>query len=306
MSTAEVDDLRTGAARLTIRDLARLTGLPPATLRAWELRHGFPRPTRLPSGHRRYSGRDVEQVRRVVRERDGGLSLSAAIARATSVGGPPEPSIFAGLRQRRPELPSNLLSKRALTALSFAIEDESCARAERPVFFASFQSERFYRQVESRWRTFARTARFAAVLADFPEVRRPAEGPMEIPIEHSDPMFLEWSLVCVAPGYWACLTARERPGQDHLPDETRRFETVWTVEPEAVREAAGIAVSLAARAEPELMASIGELIAGTAPTPGVEAPLATALAGRMVAYMDDVRERRGPAFEAGRHGSDSR
>lgn len=285
MGTREIDEHR-GAAQLTIRDLARMTGLPPATLRAWELRHGFPRPTRLPSGHRRYSGRDVDQVRRVVRERDGGLSLSAAIARATSVGGPQEPSIFAGLRQRRPDLPSNVLKKRTLTALSYAIEDECCARAERPVLFASFQRERFYRQVEARWRTFARTARFAAVLADFPRARIPADGPMEVPVERADPMFLEWSLVCVAPGYWACLTAREQPGQDDVTDAMRRFETVWTVEPEAVREAARTAVGLAARAEPRLMASVGEIVAETPPMAGIEVPLVTALTRRIVAYMD--------------------
>jgi MerR family transcriptional regulator, light-induced transcriptional regulator len=284
MTRPEGDDK--AAARLTIRDLARMTGLPPATLRAWELRHGFPVPTRLPSGHRRYTGRDVEKVRRVIRERDGGLSLSAAIARAGSPDASPEPSIFAGLRQRRPDLPCNLFSKRALVALSHAIEDECCARAEQPVFLGSFQSERFYRRDEARWRTFSRTARFAAVLADFPEARAPEDGPLEIPVERSDPMLLEWALVCVAPGYWACLTARERPGQENVPDSRRRFETVWTVEPDAVREAARIAVALAARAEPERMASVGEIVAETSPVPGVEVPLVTALAGRMVSYMD--------------------
>ena len=52
----------------------------------------------------------------------------------------------------------------------------------------------------------------------------------------------------------------------------RYARKVWTVEPEAVREAAGIAVSLAARAEPELMASIGgattvKLAEAVAPVP---------------------------------------
>ncbi len=43
------------AGPLTISDLARLTGVPSATLRSWESRHGFPRPTRLAGGHRRYA-----------------------------------------------------------------------------------------------------------------------------------------------------------------------------------------------------------------------------------------------------------
>ena len=50
------------AATLTIGDLAARTGLTTATLRMWESRHGFPVPTRLDSGHRRYDEHDVGQV----------------------------------------------------------------------------------------------------------------------------------------------------------------------------------------------------------------------------------------------------
>ena len=42
------------------------TGINEHTLRAWEKRFGFPRPVRLGSGHRRYTG---EQVRRILRIR---------------------------------------------------------------------------------------------------------------------------------------------------------------------------------------------------------------------------------------------
>src|SRR3712207_4853305 len=45
---------------LTISDLAERTGVPPATLRSWESRYGFPRPIRLAGGHRRYAQRDVD------------------------------------------------------------------------------------------------------------------------------------------------------------------------------------------------------------------------------------------------------
>ena len=60
-----------------------------------------------------------------------------------------------------------MLRKRVLLALSRAIEDESCAQAERPLLFGSFQRERFYRQSQRRWRDFARTAELAVVFADF-------------------------------------------------------------------------------------------------------------------------------------------
>ena len=46
-----------------IREVARLTGINPVTLRAWERRYGLIQPTRTESGHRLYSMHDVEAVR---------------------------------------------------------------------------------------------------------------------------------------------------------------------------------------------------------------------------------------------------
>lgn len=46
-----------------IREVARLTGVNPITLRAWERRYALIRPTRTLSGHRLYSLADVERVR---------------------------------------------------------------------------------------------------------------------------------------------------------------------------------------------------------------------------------------------------
>jgi DNA-binding transcriptional MerR regulator len=61
---------------LSIGDLARLTGLGPELLRAWERRYGALRPVRLPSGHRRYSSLDVERV----------LAISRAVAAGHRLG----------------------------------------------------------------------------------------------------------------------------------------------------------------------------------------------------------------------------
>lgn len=42
--------------------VTRRTGIGEHTLRAWERRFGFPRPRRLPSGHRRYTSEQVRQL----------------------------------------------------------------------------------------------------------------------------------------------------------------------------------------------------------------------------------------------------
>jgi DICT domain-containing protein len=270
---------------LTIREMAARTGVSQGTLRMWETRHGFPVPERRPSGHRRYRQDQVDQIRQVVRDRDSGLSLKAAIERARRASAPPEESIFAALRRRRPDLTPYVLPKRTLIGLSHAIEDECAARAERPVLFGSFQRERFYRDAEPRWRELARTAEIAIVFADFPERRQPNDAPIEVPIDRSDPLGREWSLVCDAPQYAACLSAWERPGQGHVRDRDRVLETIWSVEPAVVREAARISKGIAAKAAPDLVAPIEHRLDDTPPPSGEAFRLVSALTNRMVAYV---------------------
>src|SRR5579875_640302 len=138
-------------AGMTISEVARRTGVGPGTLRVWEQRHGFPAPARAGGGHRRYSEQQVQAILRVVAGRRAGLSLAAAIERARERPLPGGLSLFARLRAERPELEPRALSKPAMLALSHAIEDECLARAERPLLFASFQRERFYRRERARW-----------------------------------------------------------------------------------------------------------------------------------------------------------
>lgn len=52
-------------ARHRIQAVAEMTGVPAATLRAWERRYGFPAPHRTTSAYRLYSDHDVELVRRM-------------------------------------------------------------------------------------------------------------------------------------------------------------------------------------------------------------------------------------------------
>jgi DNA-binding transcriptional MerR regulator len=59
-----------------IREVARVTGVNPVTLRAWERRYGLIQPARTESGHRLYSMTDIERVRGIVAWIDRGVSVS--------------------------------------------------------------------------------------------------------------------------------------------------------------------------------------------------------------------------------------
>jgi len=59
-----------------IREVARLTGVNPVTLRAWERRYGLIQPVRTDSGHRLYSQADVETVRSVLAWIERGVPVS--------------------------------------------------------------------------------------------------------------------------------------------------------------------------------------------------------------------------------------
>jgi MerR family transcriptional regulator, light-induced transcriptional regulator len=270
---------------LSIGDVVRATGVGEATLRAWERRFGFPEPQREPSGHRRYSTEDVERIARVVEERDRGLALPVAIdrARRAATG---VPSLFARLRDRRPDVQPMPVRKRRLIALSHAVEDESAARAERSLLIGSFQRERFYRQSEPRWRELAAGADLAFVLADFRRPKNPPGRPVEVPVDRSHPVSREWGLICEAPEHAACLIAWEPPGQADAPDLERRFEVLLSVEPAVVREAAESAAAIAAPFAPEVAEAARTRLEELAtPRADSQLRLASAITARLVAAL---------------------
>ena len=93
----------------------------------------------------------------------------------------------------------------------------------RPRGFAlgCFQRERFYRQAERRWGELARTADLVVAVADFPELREPAGGAIEVPVDAAEAMAREWTLVIDSPGNAVCLAAWEHAGSAELPDMRR-------------------------------------------------------------------------------------
>jgi DICT domain-containing protein/transposase-like protein len=265
---------------LTIAQLARQSGVKAGTLRMWETRYGFPRPARTESGRRLYTRAEAELVERIARDRASGVSLPAAIERA--LGSEPEDdgSLFSELRRLRPDLDVHVLSKPAMRALSFAIEDECRAQAVRPVLFGYFQRERFYRQSEHRWRDLERTAEACFVFADFEAVAEPEDGPVEIPLDSDSPAHREWSVVCDSPRFSACLAGWERPG------DRRAFESIWSVEPEVVRHAALLSHRRAQQAAPEPAARAARRLEGVpGPVGPHELRVSATLTSRMAAYL---------------------
>ena len=271
---------------LTISDLSERTGVPPATLRSWESRYGFPRPTRLPGGHRRYGEPDVAAVLEVLRHRTSGWALEAAVRRVTTVPLQSR-SVYAELRRRHPELSAQLLSKASLVAVSHAIEDECCARAEEPMLFGGFQRQAFLRESYARWVELARTARVAVVFADVSTPRDLAPRvPVEVSLPPEAPLNREWIVICDAPDLPACMAAVERPGQDGTRDSRRRFEAVWTVDPHVVRSASRIAATLADEYRPGWRTGDLAMLDEEAPSASPDVRRATDLMNRMLGYLD--------------------
>jgi DNA-binding transcriptional MerR regulator len=64
-----------------IKRVAHITGINPATLRAWERRYGLVAPDRTGSGYRLYSDEDVAMLSRIKTLVDEGLTIGEAISR---------------------------------------------------------------------------------------------------------------------------------------------------------------------------------------------------------------------------------
>jgi DICT domain-containing protein len=160
------------------------------------------------------------------------------------------------------------------------------------VLFGAFQRERFYRALEPRWRRMARHADAATVFADFAALRQPSGAPVEVPIAEGEALANEWAVIVDAPGYAACLLAWEQPGaiEPAAPEDLdRRFEAIWTIDPQATRRAAQAAARLAGNVDPAYGTRLEELLADRPLAMEQPAPALTALTNRMLAYVEGVR-----------------
>ena len=275
---------------LAIKDVAERTGLAAGTIRMWEQRYGVPVPRRAESGYRMYSPEDVELLRRAVDLRARGMSVPAALERARSLAAPTDrPSLYGAIATGDAPVAPQLLRKRSLIAISHAIEDETLARAAGPVVFGAFQHVRHYDAERHRYRRLAERADAAVVFADFPEARMPDGEPAEIPIAREAALGNEWAVIVDAPGYAACLLGWERPrspAEERQPERERRFETLWTLDPAVVRRASLVACALTRPEAPELAERIERTLADRPLATESPAPGLSALANRMVAYLE--------------------
>src|SRR3982074_3766250 len=100
-----------------------MLGVSPNTLRSWERRYGFPRPTRSPGGHRQYSLTEIEALRQTLAETH---NVSSAVTLAEERGEEPSSnSRLAGPSAAFHEDRANRLLEESLALRSYerTIED---------------------------------------------------------------------------------------------------------------------------------------------------------------------------------------
>jgi MerR family transcriptional regulator, light-induced transcriptional regulator len=129
-----------------IRHAAKLAGINPALLRAWERRYHLVQPSRTPSGYRVYSGEDIELLRAAARLVAAGHSISevARLSRDQLVRRPPGDD--ADLRADLPAWTGESGGdgdRAASPPRAGAIEDLAGPLAEALAAVAGFDRDRF-------------------------------------------------------------------------------------------------------------------------------------------------------------------
>ncbi|MBM0741346.1 GAF domain-containing protein [Phormidium sp. CLA17] len=172
------------------------------------------------------------------------------------------PSILEDLLASLPDLRPQIYFKSSLTALSHAMEDQVLAGVDQPVVIASFQRERFYRQEAHRYLRIAdRTEQVYVLAAPETDFANRSDRYETIAFDKTDALAQEWHLVVVSAHYAACLICRERqvytaPGESSLhlpPDQSRRFEGIWTFERSVACKAAELLLTKVVLYRPELV-----------------------------------------------------
>ncbi|MBZ8181051.1 DICT sensory domain-containing protein [Oscillatoria salina] len=171
-------------------------------------------------------------------------------------------SVLAQLLSSLPNWRPQMYFKSSLTALSHAMEDRVLAGDEQPLVIASFQRERFYRQEAHRYRRIAQKSNQVYVLAAPETDFKHDSGVYEkIAFDPEDTLTNEWHLIVVAQEYATCLVCRERSqtlakNNDAEMDTTRRFEGIWTFDPQVSKQAASIVLERILAYRPELAGKI--------------------------------------------------
>ncbi|MDR7252810.1 DNA-binding transcriptional MerR regulator [Nocardioides sp. BE266] len=269
--------------------LATRTGLTPAVLRAWETRFGFPAGERSPAGHRRFTEADVRRVREVIEVRDAGVPLQLAIDTVARRGAEePTESVHAVLIRDFPELRPQRLGRPALVAASYAVEDESLARADRPVVLGAFQSGYHFGHARHRWDELARTASWCAVVAEFDDdlPAAPEARPARCQIADGSPMRREWVVVSVSAGFSAVVSAWEVPTR---PGEEPEYEAVVSTHRPVALAAARVIAAAATNAGARPPAAVAELLDDVTPRAATAAVEADRVWLRALAHIDPPR-----------------
>lgn len=264
--------------------LAARTGVTPGVLRTWDTRFGFPAGSRSATGHRRFTDDDVALVRQVLEVRASGLPLQVAIDAVRRRREPAE-SVHAVMSRDFPQLGVQRLGRRALIALSHAVEDEAMARAERPLVLGTFQEGHRYARSAHRWSELARTASWSAVVADFDDdwPADPAASPARCQLPERSALRREWTVVSVSESRAAVLSAWEVPA---VPGAAPVYESVISTHRPAAVAAARVLVDVAQAAGAQPPASVVRLLDEPARVPDTSGADADRMWLRALARLD--------------------
>lgn len=171
--------------------------------------------------------------------------------------------LVAQLLESFPNWRAQMYFKSSLTALSHAMEDRVLADFDAPLVIASFQKERFYRQEAHRYRRIAAKSEQVYVLAAPETDFKHSSGVYEtVAFNSEDSLNHEWHLVVISKEYSCCLVCGEKttilPNErvSSAIDANRRFEGIWTFDPQVSIKAAELLLARILDYRPELASKI--------------------------------------------------
>ena len=217
-------------------------------------------------------------------------------------------SLLQNVLDAQPHLRAQVYFKEPLKALSLAMEDLVLAGTEAALVIACFQREQFLRQETRRYEKIAQHTDHLYVLSasekepDFGSRLYPYEA---VPFPPNDELTNEWHLVIVSQHYSSCVLCREHLENTTAMDQARRFEGIWTLDPQVCAMAARLLLERTALYQPKLVEKIERskqffLKAGIADEPGSEQQTrhSTIFGQRLVTYLQASQYQLMKAYQA--------
>ncbi|NJP05287.1 MAG: hypothetical protein HC837_06495 [Chloroflexaceae bacterium] len=196
-------------------------------------------------------------------------------------------SLFDLLKEHLGEdVPILHCSKATLVHLSHTLEDLVLSERLEAMIFTGFQESSHWREETERYRALAQVAQQVCIFAGgvLPEESQASE--LHVTLQGNDPLRQEWFLAILSTHFAIILCGKDRYEPFEI-EARRQFETIWTFEPQLVKQVLDLLEQVVTHYRPEKLATL-QANRDRFPLQPPDAHIVTRFTSEMIRFQEEL------------------